>query len=414
VDEALAQFTEQQDAAGIRGAKVKRVAVPSNLGSMDALYQEYSALMTPAEPCRSPEALAEEFKRRGHQDPKAEGDQFLEEIFGDDWAACKVQQKAAGTKQRRARSSAFDRGYDWETCDVCKGDVPPLSRWGAEGEVESGQCPGHRREDGMCGAFGPREAYEGAERNAVVEPEVKTAGFDTPESIVEELILWINNTEPLYRQKLLCYKNLVGKVDRKIYDPAKAVKLMLYCVDAAAQSYMKEFGAPEDHQGGATWHDIFPRDVRIEAAKELVREFVQDMKSGEQYLQDFHAKKYQPKPEVKPEPKTAAVAKQAGGKAMLDDLELWSWIDSETPEFGQFLMRLLASVPGGDEAEGMGYEPFTFLGWQEWSMVAEMMQVVEGAQDVEYLVQKLMGPDPDGRDAEIPEVPAEDLAEKFR
>jgi hypothetical protein len=310
---------------------------------MDALYQEYAALMTPAEPCRSPEALSEEFKRRGHQDPRAEGDQFLEEIFSDDWAACKVQQKAAA-----------------------------------------------------------------------VELDVKTAGFDSPESIVDELILWIDNTEPLYRQKLLCYKNLVGKVDRKVYDAVKAVKLMLYCVDAAAQSYVKEFGTPEDHQGGTTWHDVFPKNIRIEAAKELVRQFAQDMKSGEQYLQDFHAKKYQPKPEAKAAPKSAAVTKQAGGPAALDNLELWSWIDSETPEFGQFLMQLLASVPGGDEAEGMGYEPFPFLGWQEWSMIAEMMQAVEGAMDVEYLVQKLMGPDPDDRDAEIPEVPAEDLADKFK
>lgn len=159
-----------------------RVAVPSNLGSMEALYQEYEALMTPAEPCRSPEALAAEFKRRGHQDPGAEGDVFLEEIFEDNWAGCQVQKAAA------------------------------------------------------------------------VDTNTKTAGFVDDEDIVDELILWIDNTEPLYRQKLLCYKNLVNKQDRGIYDRGLAVKLMLYCVDAAAKDYVRELGVPEDAHGGPQGH----------------------------------------------------------------------------------------------------------------------------------------------------------------
>jgi hypothetical protein len=47
-----------------------------------------------------------------------------------------------------------------EKCDRCGGDVPPEPQWGRAGERSDGDCPGHQRRDGMCGAFGPRAGYQ--------------------------------------------------------------------------------------------------------------------------------------------------------------------------------------------------------------------------------------------------------------
>lgn len=81
----------------------------------------------------------------------------------------------------------------------------------------------------------------------------------------------------------------------------------------------------------------------------------------------------------------------AGGPAELENLELHSWWNSETVEFQTFVLRLLASLPGGEEAEEMGFEPFgrLFLGWQEMKMITEMLDKIESAFDVEHLVRIL-------------------------
>ena len=47
----------------------------------------------------------------------------------------------------------------WMVCCQCGGDIPPETQWGAAGESADGECV-HKRSDGMCGAFGPREEYE--------------------------------------------------------------------------------------------------------------------------------------------------------------------------------------------------------------------------------------------------------------
>jgi len=57
-----------------------------------------------------------------------------------------------------------DWNKDWTTCHCCGGDVPPESLWGADGEADDGYCPGWcRRDDGTCGAFAERDAYDGDE-----------------------------------------------------------------------------------------------------------------------------------------------------------------------------------------------------------------------------------------------------------
>lgn len=91
-------------------------------------------------------------------------------------------------------------------------------------------------------------------------------------------------------------------------------------------------------------------------------------------------------------PLRSANRRQAAPTERLDNLEIFSWWDSETREFGELVFRLLASMPGGDEAADVGYEPFPHLGWKEWDMIAKMMEAVDSDRDVAYVVQKLMGP----------------------
>ena len=68
------------------------------------------------------------------------------------------------------------------------------------------------------------------------------------------------------------------------------------------------------------------------------------------------------------------------------------WWDSETREFGEFVLRLLATLPGGEEAEDMGYEPFgNFMGWQEMKMITEMLEKIEHKDDVAQLIQDIAG-----------------------
>jgi len=75
----------------------------------------------------------------------------------------------------------------------------------------------------------------------------------------------------------------------------------------------------------------------------------------------------------------------------LEDLELDGWWTSETREFQKFVLRLLATLPGGDEAENMGFEPFgRFMGWQEMKMVTEMLDKIEYKDDVAQLINDLV------------------------
>ena len=76
-----------------------------------------------------------------------------------------------------------------------------------------------------------------------------------------------------------------------------------------------------------------------------------------------------------------------------DDLELSGWLDSETQEFVTFVLRLLASLPGGDMAKDAGYEPLAPIGWQEMKMITEMLDKIEYAGDVEQLISDIFGYD---------------------
>jgi hypothetical protein len=72
--------------------------------------------------------------------------------------------------------------------------------------------------------------------------------------------------------------------------------------------------------------------------------------------------------------------------------ELRSWLpnyDHGPTDYPTLVWRLLASAPGGDEAEGMGYETFN-ISWQEIDQLGRMLEAIQDKRDVEDLVAGLM------------------------
>lgn len=72
--------------------------------------------------------------------------------------------------------------------------------------------------------------------------------------------------------------------------------------------------------------------------------------------------------------------------------ELKSWLpnyDHGPEEYPTLLWRILASAPGGDQAEDMGYEPFN-ISWQEISQLGQVLETIQDKRDVEDLVAGLL------------------------
>lgn len=73
--------------------------------------------------------------------------------------------------------------------------------------------------------------------------------------------------------------------------------------------------------------------------------------------------------------------------------ELKSWLpnyDHGPKDYPTLLWRILASAPGGDRAEDMGYEPFN-LGWQEIEQLGNVLAAIQDKRDVEDLIDGLIG-----------------------
>jgi hypothetical protein len=85
----------------------------------------------------------------------------------------------------------------------------------------------------------------------------------------DELILYLDNEEPLWRQKQAIHQNLARKKDRRTYDKTKAPKAFAPLLMRAAKTYQKEFKTP----GMRERNNPFPATVRQEAARELTDRF---------------------------------------------------------------------------------------------------------------------------------------------
>lgn len=84
-----------------------------------------------------------------------------------------------------------------------------------------------------------------------------------------ELTLYLDNEEPLYRQKMHIFRALAKKKDRGKYDPALAPKAFAGLMTAAAKKYVREFGGPGDR-----WNIIFSPIDRRQAASHYAEEFL--------------------------------------------------------------------------------------------------------------------------------------------
>jgi hypothetical protein len=72
--------------------------------------------------------------------------------------------------------------------------------------------------------------------------------------------------------------------------------------------------------------------------------------------------------------------------------ELRSWLpnyDHGPTDYPTLVWRLLASAPGGEEAEDMGYETFN-ISWHEIDQLGRMLEAIQDKRDVEDLVAGLM------------------------
>ena len=110
----------------------------------------------------------------------------------------------------------------------------------------------------------------------------------------DELVLFIDNDSDLYHSQYLpIIKNLMRKRGAGVYDHEKSVKLWMYLVDRGAKKYMEEVGTGY----GLKWHEAFPKDVRLTAARQLADHFQNEADTGA--YDEYLPKKYQKKAEAK-------------------------------------------------------------------------------------------------------------------
>lgn len=72
--------------------------------------------------------------------------------------------------------------------------------------------------------------------------------------------------------------------------------------------------------------------------------------------------------------------------------ELKAWLpnyDHTADSYPTMVFRMLASVPGGEELEGMGYEPFPGMSWHEFDQLGRLMAAIQDKRDVEDIVEAL-------------------------
>jgi hypothetical protein len=79
-------------------------------------------------------------------------------------------------------------------------------------------------------------------------------------------------------------------------------------------------------------------------------------------------------------------------KQIIDVIEeLKSWLpnyDHGPKDYTTLLFRILASAPGGEELEDMGYETFN-LGWHEIEQLGRVLETIQDKSDVEDIVAAL-------------------------
>ena len=94
---------------------------------------------------------------------------------------------------------------------------------------------------------------------------------------VNELDLYINNNEDLYRKKFMpLVHNLNRDLKANRYNHENAVKHWNLLINDAARDYVNEFGNP-----GEDVKDMFTQDSRAKVAQVLADREFENMKAGE-------------------------------------------------------------------------------------------------------------------------------------
>jgi hypothetical protein len=94
---------------------------------------------------------------------------------------------------------------------------------------------------------------------------------------VNELDLYINNNEDLYRKRFMpLVHTLNNNLKANRYNHETAVKQWNLLVNDAAREYVKEFGKP-----GEDVKDMFAQDSRAKVAQVLADRELENMKAGE-------------------------------------------------------------------------------------------------------------------------------------
>jgi hypothetical protein len=92
----------------------------------------------------------------------------------------------------------------------------------------------------------------------------------------EELLLFIENEESLYRQKDAFLMNMYKKMRKGTYDPIQGRKLWLHFVERGARVYASEYMFET-----RPWNKIFPKRERELAAVEIERRERANLERGE-------------------------------------------------------------------------------------------------------------------------------------
>ena len=95
-----------------------------------------------------------------------------------------------------------------------------------------------------------------------------------------ELLTYTQNDGQIYRQRVVpIQKNLERKWRNGSYNPAKAPQIWMYALEDGAKKYVKELiNLERDIGPGSKWSDIFPKSVRMEAARDWAREWEEEAK----------------------------------------------------------------------------------------------------------------------------------------
>ena len=93
-------------------------------------------------------------------------------------------------------------------------------------------------------------------------------GFDTQESIAQELVLLANNDYELYKSRIEpVTKNLERKLASKTFNTGLACKLVKYLMDDVAKKYAQHYGnmfTPDDRRlASKIWVDEFLANRQI-------------------------------------------------------------------------------------------------------------------------------------------------------